>query len=129
MRKLLLLGAALTMMLPLGAQARFRGGFLVGPGFAPYGWYSPFYGPYLYSPYYAAPNAGEVKLDTKVKNADVFLNGSLAGTSGKLKTMWLPSGTYNIEIREPGRAPFAQRIFVVPGKTILLHPDPVEVRP
>ena len=127
MKKLLLLGAALTMMLPLGAQARFRGGFYYGSGFGPYGWYSPFYGPYLYAPY-AAPNAGEVKLDTKVKDAQVFLNGSLAGTAGKLKSFWLPTGTYHIEIREPGRPPFAQQIYVVPGKTLQLHPDPVEVR-
>jgi hypothetical protein len=75
------------------------------------------------------PNTGEVKLDTKVKSAEVYLNGSLAGTAGKLKSMWLPLGTYNIEIREPGRPPFAQRIYVVAGKTLQLHPDAVEARP
>lgn len=81
------------------------------------------YGPYMYAPYAVQPNAGEVKIDTKVKEAEVFINGSLAGTAGKLKKMTLPAGSYNIEVREPGRSPFGEKVYVVAGKTIHLYPD------
>jgi hypothetical protein len=102
-----------------------RGRVFVGPGFSPYGWYGyGWNGPYgMYGPYGAAPNAGKVKLDTDIKDAEVFINGSYAGTVGQLKTMVLRSGNYNIEVRAPGRTPFQQRIYVVAEKTIKLHPD------
>jgi len=38
---------------------------------------------YGYGGYYGVPNAGQVKLDTKVKDAQVFVDGAYAGTSGK----------------------------------------------
>ena len=37
-----------------------------------------YYGPVTTSYY---PNSGEVKLDTKVKDAEVFINGAYAGTT------------------------------------------------
>ena len=123
MKSLLLVSVAFVAMLPMTALARGRVGVFVGPGFGPYGWYSPYYGMYPYGPYFGAPNAGEVKLDTKIKDAEVFINGSYAGTVGKLKTMTLRSGKYKIEIRAPGRTPFEQQIYVVAGKTIKLHPE------
>src|SRR5258708_26080149 len=132
MKKGLLAVATVGMALaPMTAwAARVRGGVVVvSPGF--YGgwygggWYSPFWGPYwgpeYVGPYYAYPNSGEVKLDTKVKNAQVFINGSYAGTTHENKTMRLRPGTYNIEIREGGETPFAERIYVVAGKTLHLH--------
>ena len=127
MKKFLLLGFALAMTSSLNAAVFVRGGFFAGPRITPFGWYGgwwgPYYGPYLYAPYAVQPNAGEVKIDTKVKEAEVFINGSLAGTAGKLKTMTLPAGSYNIEVREPGRSPFAEKVYVVAGKTIHLYPD------
>ena len=69
------------------------------------------------------PRAGEVKLDTKVKDAEVFINGAYAGTTGKLKSMWLRPNTYDLEIRAPGRAPYDERIYVVAGKTLHVHAD------
>jgi hypothetical protein len=69
------------------------------------------------------PNAGEVKLDTKIKDADVFIDGSLAGATGHLKTMQLRAGSYDLQIRAPGRVPFEQKIYVVAGKVLTLHPD------
>jgi len=115
------------MMAPVGASAAIRGFVVVG---RPYygGWYSPYWGPY-WGPYwapgwgYAPPNSGEVKLDTKVKDAQVFINGAFAGTTHQNKSMYLRPGTYNIEIKEGGRTPFAETIYVVRGKTLKLHPE------
>jgi len=123
MKKLLLVMAAFAAMLPMNAFARGRVAVFVGPSFRPYGWYSPYYGMYPYGPYFGAPNAGQVKVDTKVKDAEVLINGSYAGTVGELKTMTLRPGNYNIEVRSPGRAPFVEHVYVIAGKTIKLHPD------
>ena len=126
MKKLMLLVAAFAVMLPCQAMVRGRIGVMVGPAFVPYGGfgYNPyFYGPYGYGPYAAVPNAGQVKLDTKVKDAQVFVNGSYAGTAGKLKTMWMRPGTYTVEIQAPGRARYAEKIYVIAGKKITLNPD------
>ena len=80
----------------------------VGPAFGRgfYGWYGPYWGMSPYGPYFGVPNAGEVKLDTKVKDAQVFINGNFAGTTGELKTMTMQPGNYSIEVRAPGRPPF-----------------------
>jgi hypothetical protein len=130
---LLILGAVLTAAQPASAAVRFRGGFFVGPAIRPWGWYAPYYygpyGPYApFGPYgfygpYGYPNAGEVKLHTNVKDAQVFINGSYAGTAGKLKTMWLRPNTYDLEIRAPDGAEFTERIYVVAGKTVNVHAD------
>jgi hypothetical protein len=64
-----------------------------------------------------------VKLDTKVKDAQVFINGSYAGTTHENKSMRLRPGTYNIEIREGGTTPFSRKIYVTAGKTLHLHPE------
>ena len=124
MRKGFLTLAAVVMMLaPMSSYG--RGFVVVG---RPYygGWYSPFWGPYwgpAYGGYYAYPNSGEVKLDTKVKDAQVFINGAYAGTTHQNKSMHLRPGSYNIEIRESGRAPYAEKVYVVAGKTLHLHPN------
>lgn len=130
MKKLILTVAVLLAMLPAAASA--HGGVFVRPGFGwyrpYYGWYAPYwgpaypwYGPYWYGPY-VAPNAGEVKLDTKVKDAEVLINGRYAGTVHELKNMTLRAGDYSIDVRAPGRVPFHEDIHVVAGKTIKLHP-------
>src|SRR5215471_21326957 len=99
MRKgLLILAAAATMLAPMSAPAAVRGYVVVGRPYyygGPYygGWYSPFWGPYwgsYWGPAYCGgyyPNSGEVKLDTKVKDAQVFIDGSYAGTTHQNKTM------------------------------------------
>ena len=126
MKKMLLIASAALMLLPLTVAARGRIGVFVGGAFAPMGWYGygygPFYGPYPYGAYYGVPNAGQVKLDTNVKDAQVFVDGAYAGTSGKLKTMWMRPGTYTIELRAPGQAQFAEKIYVVAGKTVHVEP-------
>ena len=119
---LLSLAAGLMMLAPMSAPAAVRGFVVVG---RPYygGWYRPYWGPYWGPAYYSHPNAGEVKLDTKVKDAEVFINGAYAGTTHQNKTMYLRPGSYNIEIREGGRTQYAERIYVVADKTLKLHPE------
>jgi len=128
MRKnLLILAAALMTLAPMSSSAAIRGAVVVGRPYYGGGWYGPYWGPYWGAPYggyyYGHPNAGEVKLDTKVKDAQVFINGAYAGTTKQNKSMYLRPGSYNIEIREAGRSPFAQRVYVVAGKTLHLHPE------
>ncbi len=83
------------------------------------GWYAPYWGPYWgyggwgNGGYYANPYAGEVKLDTKVKDAQVFINGAYAGTTHENRSMHLRPGNYNIEIREGGRTQYAEKVYVV----------------
>ena len=130
MRKgLLILATALMTLAPMSATAAVRGFVVVG---RPYygGWYRPFWGPYwgpywgVYGPAYGYyPNSGEVKLDTKVKDAQVFINGAYAGTTKENKTMHLRPGNYNIEIREGSSLAFSQKVYVVAGKTLKLHPE------
>jgi len=113
MRKglLMILAAATLALAPMSASAAVRG--FVGGG-RPY-----FYGGY----YYGRPNTGEVKVDTKVKDAQVFIDGAYAGTTHENKSMYLRPGSYNIEIREAGRTQFTERVYVVAGKTLHLHPE------
>jgi hypothetical protein len=66
--------------------------------------------------------AGQVKLDTKVKTAEVFIDGAFAGNTHDARTMHLRPGTYNIEIRELGVTKFNERVYVVAGKTLHLRP-------
>jgi hypothetical protein len=72
--------------------------------------------------YYGNPNIGEVKLDTKVKDAQVFINGAYAGTTHDNKSMHMFPGNYRIEIVEAGQTRYAGKIYVVAGKTLHLHP-------
>jgi hypothetical protein len=120
---LLILAASLMTLAPVSAPAAVRGFVTVGRPYYYGGFYRPFWGAGWGQPYFAYPNAGEVKLDTKVKDAGVFINGAYAGTTHDNKTMRLRPGSYNIEIREAGRPQFAQRVYVVAGKTLHLHPE------
>jgi PEGA domain len=127
MRKTLLILAAAAMTLaPMSASAAIRGFVGVGrPFYGGYygGFYSPYWGPAYGGYYYGHPNAGEVKLDTKVKDAQVFINGAYAGTTHEAKSMYLRPGTYNVEIREQGHTQYAEKVYVVAGKTLHLHPE------
>jgi hypothetical protein len=110
-----------------------RGGFggwgfgpaFYGPGFGWYGpgWYGP-YGAYYVGPGEAANSTGEVKIDTKAKDAMVYVDGGYAGTVGNLKTFHLKAGEHDIELRDPsGHSYYQEHINVVPGKTLKLNPN------
>lgn len=125
MKRLLLVGVTCLAMLPMTAFARGRirrtevctMRFTLYGG---YGWYGPC-GMYLHRPYFCTPNAGEVKLDTKVKDAEVFIDGNYAGTVGELKTISRHPSSYDLQVRASGRMSFQQRIYVLAGKTIKLQ--------
>ena len=127
LRKLLFVCAALVVTLPASAAVRYRGGigfgYGYGPMFGPWGyWYEPYYYG-MYPGVISHPNAGLVKLDTKVKDAEVFVDGAFAGTVRDMKSLWLRQGSYNLEVRSPGRATYSAKIFVVNGKTVHVHPE------
>jgi len=124
----MILAGAAMMLAPLqlpAAQARIIVNRPVYYG----GWYRPYWGSYwgwrpsYMGPYYVNPNAGEVKLETKVKDAQVFIDGAYAGTTKQNKSMYLRQGNYNIEIREAGRTQFAEHVYVTAGKTLKLYPE------
>ena len=123
---LMVLVAAAMMIAPMTASAARVFVGIGGPAFYGGGFYSPFWGSYwgpgYAGPYYAYPNSGEVKLDTKVKDAQVFINGAYAGLTKDNKTMRLRPGDYNIEIREGGQTAFTEQVAVVAGKTLKLYP-------
>jgi hypothetical protein len=133
MKKALLgIAAALMMLIPVSASARgFGGRIVVGGPFVGGYWGGPYWGgywgPYGYGPYwggyYGYPISGEIKLDTKVKDAQVFINGAYAGTTQEDKKLHLRPGNYNIEIREGGRTQFSEKVYVAAGKTLHLHPE------
>ncbi len=120
------LAAFVIMIAPVAAPAAGRAVFVSRPiygagfGYGPY--WGSYWGPGWAGPVYAYPNSGEVKLETKVKDAEVFINGAYAGTTHENRTMRLRPGNYDIQIREQGRTQFAEKVYVVPGKTLKLHP-------
>jgi hypothetical protein len=120
---LLVLAAAAMMLAPVSASAARV--FIGGGGFyAPY--WGPYWAPYGYAaPYYAEgyyPSSGEVKLDTKVKDAGVYINGAYAGTTHDNKTMHLRPGTYQLEIKQGGATRYSEKVIVAAGKTIHINP-------
>ena len=78
--------------------------------------------PYAYAPDYMAENFGYVKLDTKMKDASVYVDGGFADKVEKAKKFALRPGTHNIELRDSdGRPIFKESVAVLVGKTTTLH--------
>jgi hypothetical protein len=128
MKKVLMVCITAALMAPLAAHASR---VIVAPAFG-WGGYAPYWGPYPYPyGYYGyAPASGALKFDTSVKAAEVYIDGAYAGTVGKLKTMYLRPGSYDIELRAPGRTQFDKKVYVAAGKTLHLNPDlRVQVQP
>lgn len=132
MRKAILICMISLMMTPaLDAQWR-RGGFggprvayrgwYGGMGFYPWfpmGWGAPVIG---VGPGFGSPE-GKLKVETPIKDAEVLIDGAFAGTVGELKTLRLRPGAYNVEVRAVGRSKYAERVYIVAGKTLKLRPE------
>jgi len=89
-----------------------------GPG---WGWYNPWWGPAYVVP---QANTGEVKLVTRMKEAQVYVDGGYAGLAGKLKHFDLSPGNHNIELRDTaGQKLFQQQIQVIRDKTTEIRVD------
>ena len=124
MKKLMVLMALAAMTL-IPATASARGGVFIRGGFGP-GFYGggPYWGGYWGPGYYgyAYSNTGEVKLDTKANDGQVFINGAFAGNTKDARSMHLRPGTYTIEVRHAGQEALNEQVFVIAGKTLHLHP-------
>ncbi len=104
-------------------------------GFMPYwaypgsmwGWYDPFWMGFYHPAYWAGfpsgPGTGTVKLPTRSKTAQVFIDGAYAGSAAKIKDMHLEPGAYEIEVREGDRIEASRRVYVLSGKTVQLKPE------
>jgi hypothetical protein len=97
--------------------------FGAGPGFYPYpGWYGyGYYGLGYYEPYGYVPGpvAGKVKFDTKIKNAQVYVDGAFAGNASQLGTFVLKAGAHDLELRDAAGQPvYTQHVDVIAGKTL-----------
>lgn len=122
--------AALAALVSIGtfapvASARPPVVFIHGGFYGGYWGPGPFYyGPEAAYGYAPGPYAGKVKIETKLKEATVYIDGGYAGTLHDLKTFPMRPGTHNIELRAPdGRAFFQQTVDVIAGKTTKIYPD------
>ena len=64
------------------------------------------------------PGMGEIRLQTNLKDADVFIDDGWAGKVKDLKTLWLEPGAYNLKVQAESYAPFTVRIYILSGKTL-----------
>src|SRR5579871_4819500 len=123
-RKSLIVGLTLMfaiVALPqIGAAQRIFVRPYVGYGWGPAFYYSPYYYPAYYGGVYAAaPRGGDVKIDTHLKDASVYVDGGFAGSTGKLKHFSLKSGNHDIEVRNTaGQTLFHDKVQVLPGRTV-----------
>ena len=101
-------------------------GPMYGPLYGPWGgWYGYGYpGIYGgYGVYNTHPNEGQVKLDTKQKDAQVYINGAYAGTAKEKKSTWLQQGDYDLELRATNGETYRTKIYVSPGSTLKIRPQ------
>ncbi len=131
------MGLCLTAV-PAAARGGFHGGTGFRGGFGgavivrPFG-FGGFYDPWFWDPYwYGGPSwgygysmpagMGKLKVDTHLKDAEVFIDGAYAGTTSQTKDMWLKSGAHDLEIRASGHPKYAERVYVLSGKTLKISP-------
>jgi hypothetical protein len=97
----------------------WAGGFF--PYYSPW-YYSPFFAPGYFTNFSAVPGYGELKLKFVPKESVVFLDGAYAGPAGKLKSMWLEPGVYELAVQN-GSQTLSQKVYVLSGKTLSVSPD------
>jgi hypothetical protein len=123
---------AVCLIIPATATAGVRvgvgfyGGYYgpyYGYGYGPYPYYGwggwgayPYYGPYGYG----GAALGEVHIKSPDANAQIYINGSLAGRAHDLKTIYLAPGTYNVEQRI-GPDVQKERIYVLANRSLKLE--------
>lgn len=150
---LLALGGVLTFAADSARSSRWPrvrlGGIIVGAGYSHFSG-GPYYGypgygyasaigdPFFYGiPLYAGnfygyaqqTGRGQVKLRSAPRDASVFLDGAFAGQAGKLRTIWLDSGVYDLEVKAWTGASFRKRIYVLSGKSLTIDTDALEKKP
>lgn len=112
----------------IGFGGYYGPGYYYGPAYYRPGWYGPAWYGWYGSPGYAyhsePSNTGQVKIETKAKDAMVYVDGSYAGKVKDLKTFHLQTGEHTIELRDPsGHSYYQERVNVLPDKTLKLTPE------
>jgi hypothetical protein len=68
-------------------------------------------------------NMGNVKIDTKIKNGSIYVDGGFAGATGKLKKFSITAGSHDIELRDStGHTALTERVQVIAGRTVEIKP-------
>ena len=102
----------------------FSLGFSWGYGYPGYPAYAAPYAPYGYVVPGAAATYGGIRISGAPENAEVYLDGSYAGTvddyNGTFERLDLEPGSHEIEIRG-GPSPLKYDVNVNPGQTVTLH--------
>ncbi len=108
------------------AQRVFVGGGHIGGGYGwgCYGWGGgPYWGGYgwgypMYPGAYGYPerSLGEVQIKSPAGDAQIYINGSLAGRAKDLKHFYLQPGTYTLEQRA-GSDVQKLRVYIIAGRT------------
>jgi hypothetical protein len=126
--------ASLMLLLPTAASARGGVGIgFYGPGWGwggPYGYGGGYYGSWGY-PYYGGSSGyyggysggrpmGEVHIKSPDSDAQIYINGSLAGRAHDLKRIYLAAGRYTIEQRI-GADVQKQRIYVLANRSVKIE--------
>lgn len=103
---------------------------VVGPrvvvrSYSPYGFGYGYYRPawsYPAYPLYAVRNTGQVKIDTDMKDASLYIDGGFVGPVRKFKKVELRPGNHDIELRDAsGDRLFDRRVQVIVGKSVELR--------
>jgi hypothetical protein len=91
-------------------------------------YYSPYYYPYSYSyygyaPAYAVgPGTGQVKIESHLKDATIYVDGGYVGPVSRFKRFGLRPGNHDIEMRDvTGRLVFNERVQVLVDRTVEIH--------
>ncbi len=117
---LALAGGFLLSRPPAASAQRVRQRIIIVQPFDPF-----FPGAYPYYPYPAynvLPNYGQVKIDTKRKDASVYIDGGFAATTDKARKFALRPGQHDVELRDSdGQTLFHERVAVTVGNTTKLR--------
>jgi hypothetical protein len=105
-------------------------------GYYGYGYYDPFFWGYggwypygLYAPYYdggfSSPNVGSARIQVTPKQAEVYVDGHLAGTvndfDGFMQRLDLPAGEHDVALYLDGYRTIHQKVLFRPGATIKIN--------
>jgi hypothetical protein len=121
-KKLLIFSVVTTLAIAIvyvpPAQAAFQPIVIRPYHFYGPAWYYPWPRAYWGPSYVVVPQTGDVKIDTHLKDAAVYVDGGYAGTTGKLKDFSLRPGNHIIEVRDSaGDMLYHNRVQVLLGKT------------
>jgi hypothetical protein len=94
------------------------------------GWYGPGYGPWFWGPTWGAvavydtpyPDYGALDLDVEPETAEIYVDGQLVGDAddydGFPTYLWLPRGTYDVVIYQPGYQTISRQYSIYQGAVI-----------